>query len=280
MLAPDLRRSVLLTVTGLLALDAGAALPRVASINLCADQLVLELAAPDQIVTLSWLASDPEESRAGDAASHYPVNFGGVEELLRFEPEVVVAGSYTAQYARELLARLGLEVIELPPAETVGAIVANVRAVAAAIDRRARGVEVIASMRAKLAALDAQRPSRPVGAIVLRPGNFTVGRGSLADTLMQRAGLVNLAAAQGLDRWGSLSIESLLASRPELLILTRYRDNEPSLANEAREHPALRALGREVPTVRIAASLWACGLPQSLESVAMLERAAQALATP
>ena len=41
---------------------------RVASINLCADQLVLTLADPEQILTVSWLAADPEESLLAEAA--------------------------------------------------------------------------------------------------------------------------------------------------------------------------------------------------------------------
>ena len=44
-------------------------LPTVASINLCADQLVLALADPEQILTVSWLAADPEESLLADQAA-------------------------------------------------------------------------------------------------------------------------------------------------------------------------------------------------------------------
>ena len=45
-----------------------AALPSVASINLCADQLVLTVAAPEQVLTVSWLSADPEESLLAEQA--------------------------------------------------------------------------------------------------------------------------------------------------------------------------------------------------------------------
>src|SRR5690606_6552104 len=62
---------------GRLAQRQGSArtLPTVASINLCTDQLVLHVADPEQILTLSWLSSDPEESTLADAAARYPQNY-------------------------------------------------------------------------------------------------------------------------------------------------------------------------------------------------------------
>ena len=61
--------------------------------------------------------------------------------------------------------------------------------------------------------------------------------------LLELAGLRNVAAEHGLDRWGSLSMEALLRSAPELIVLTGYRSTQPSLANAVLEHPALRQLG-------------------------------------
>jgi iron complex transport system substrate-binding protein len=91
---------------------------------------------------------------------------------------------------------------------------------------------------------------------------------------MKLAGVRNVAAEQGLDRWGSLSMETLLASRPELIVLTGYRASRPSLANAVLEHPALRAVRAERRTATVPAPYWDCGLPQSLDAATMLQRAA------
>ena len=101
----------------------------------------------------------------------------------------------------------------------------------------------------------------------MRPGGFTVGDHSLAHELMTLAGVRNVAAEQGLDRWGSLSMETLLRSAPDLIVLTGYRASQPSLANAVLEHPALRRVRDDAPDRhRAHARYWACGLPQSLES--------------
>jgi iron complex transport system substrate-binding protein len=246
----------------------------VASINLCADQLVLTLADPSQIRTVSWLAADPEESLLAAEASRYPLNYGSAEELLRFGPDVVIGGSFTNAFTRALLSRLGYTVVVLEPETTIAEIEANVRTVARALNRVERGEAVAAAMRARAQQLQGERPPHALAAVVVRPGGFTVGDHSLAHDLMTLAGVRNVAAEQGLDRWGSLSMETLLQTSPDLIVLTGYRAAQPSLANAALEHPALRRVSATRKTVTVGAPYWACGLPQSLESAAVLQRAA------
>jgi iron complex transport system substrate-binding protein len=251
-----------------------AELPRVASINVCADQLVLSLADPEQIVTVSWLSADPEESLLAARAERYPLNYGSAEELLYFAADVVVAGAYTNAFTRALLKRLGRNVVDLEPENSVAEIERNVRLVADAVGQPARGDALIAAMRAELGRIDAAKPRRARAAIVVRPGGFTVGAGSLAHEIMTVAGLRNVAAEQGLDRWGSLSMETLLRARPDVVVLTGYRTHQPSLANAALEHPALTRAREEAVTAVVPAPYWACGLPQSLDAARPLQQAA------
>jgi iron complex transport system substrate-binding protein len=246
----------------------------VASINLCADQLVLTLADPGQIRTVSWLAADPEESLLAAEAARYPLNYGSAEELLQFAPDVVIGGSFTNAFTRALLSRLGYRVVVLEPESSIAEIEANVRTVAHAINRVERGEAVVAAIGARARELQHDRPQHPVAAVVVRPGGFTVGDRSLAQDLMTVAGVRNVAAEQGLDRWGSLSMETLLRTSPDLVVLTGYRAAQPSLANATLEHPALRHVSATRRTVTVHAPYWACGLPQSLESAALLQRAA------
>jgi iron complex transport system substrate-binding protein len=258
------------TVTG----AAADSLPKVASINLCADQHLLSLADPEQILTVSWLAADPEESLLAEEAKRHTLNFGTAEELLKFAPDVVLAGAYTSPYTRTMLRRLGVRVVELEPEASIRDIELNVRLVAATIGQAERGERLVTELRAAVRAIEANRPAHRMAAVIVRPGGFTVGADSLANELLTLAGFANVAADRGLDRWGSLSMEALLRSAPELIVLTGYRSTQPSLANAVLEHPALRALGATRRTVTIHTALWACGLPRSVEAAALLLEAA------
>jgi iron complex transport system substrate-binding protein len=250
-------------------------LPTVASINVCADQHLLALADPEQILTVSWLAADPEESLFAAEAQRHTLNYGTAEELLRFAPDVVLAGTYTSPFTRTMLRRLGYRVVELEPETSVADIERNVRRVAELVGQPTRGERLIATMHDDVRAIEANRPARSLATVIVRPGGFTVGADSLSHELLALAGLRNVAAEQGLDRWGSLSMEALVRSAPELIVLTGYRSMQPSLANAVLEHPALRRLGAVERTVTVPSALWSCGLPRSLESAALLQRAAR-----
>jgi len=208
-------------------------------------------------------------------AARFTLNYGTAEELLAFDPDVVMAGTYTSPFTRALLRRLGYTVVELAPENSVDDIERNLRLVGVAIGQVERSEQAVATLRAHIHAIEAKQPQQRAAAVVVRPGGFTVGAGSLADDLMQRAGVRNVAAEQGLDRWGSLSMEALLRSAPDLIVLTGYRGAEPSLANTVMNHPALLRLGAERRTATVPAALWACGSARSFEAPKVLQRAAR-----
>lgn len=267
--------SVLLAALPALAAAAAppAEHPTIASINLCADQLVLSLADPAQILTVSWLAADPQESMMARAARRFPLNYGSAEEVLRRRPDVVIGGAYTNDHARALLERLGYRVVALKPAESIADIARNLRIVAAAVGHPQRGRRLIRSMRARRRQIEHNRPAVPVRAVVLRPGGFTVSAHSLANQLMELAGLRNIAAEHGLDRWGSLSLESLLRAAPDMLIVTDYRPEQPSLANAVLGHPAVKAVAAHAIRLQLSSVYWSCGLPRSLQSATLIQAA-------
>lgn len=268
-------RSLVFFLLAVASTASASELPSVASINLCTDQLLLSVADPAQIVTLSWLSTDPEESMLSEEAGAYPPNYGAAEEILRFAPDVVIGGEFTSTFTRSLLTDLGFTVVTISPASRIEDIERNVLAVGAAIDRDTRARQVIDGMRARIAMLRNRRSERPIQGIVVRPGGFTVGAGTLADELMQLAGIENIAAHQGLDAWGSLSVESLLRSNPELLIFTGFRANAPSLANGVFAHPVLGRLVPDTEATSLNSTYWSCGAPESLRSAELLVTATQ-----
>lgn len=232
--------------------------------NLCTDQLLLTLAEPNQIASLSWLAFDADDAALAQQAVGFERNFGSAEELVHTSPDLVLAGEYTANFAGGLARRLGFRVLAIPPAGNLDEVMANLRLLGAALERSEHAEQVIATMQSRIDTLIEQQPTTPTSAIVVRAGGFTVGANTLAHNLMELAGLYNVAAAAGLDRWGSLSMEALLTSGADLLVVSNYRSDAPSLTNETLQHPAFKTLQNRLKVRQVPANLVACGGPWSL----------------
>ena len=112
--------AALALLTCLAAFVAGAAQAqsrpsRVASLNLCTDQLLLALADRSQILSLSRLAQDRSISFLANHAAGLPMNDGSAETTLFDRPDLVLTGTYGQQEQIALLRLQGLEVLPLGP---------------------------------------------------------------------------------------------------------------------------------------------------------------------
>jgi len=249
---------------------------RVVSMNLCTDQLAMMLAAPGQLVSVSRHAMDPSMSAMTDEARALPANSGSAEEIFLLRPDLVLVGSFTDPITLAMLARLGVPVEVFPAEETVDGIPANMRRMGKALGRAAEAGAAIAAFDAELARLDdAPATARPRAALYAANG-YSSGSQSLAGQVVALAGFDNIADEMGFGAGGQLALEELLLSRPDLLVEGRRYPGH-SRAEEPLDHPALRALTRSVPSVRMNDTDWVCGTPRILRAVSQLRDARLAL---
>lgn len=264
-----MRRILLAFALALCAAPAAAKPPqRVMSINLCTDQLALMLLPRERIVSVSWLARDPALSAMAETARHVPVNHGASEEVLRARPDMVLAGTFTTRATVETLRALGAPLVEAPPAESWDDIRRITRDVGDALGERAKADAALARMDATLARLAARAPlQKPVVAFWSGPG-MAPGAGTLSDAVVQAAGARNLARELGIQGFGTLDAERLIASSPDLLI-TAEATPEPSLRSEAARHPAIRNrwAGR---MLSVPEALTSCGGPFTADAAVAL----------
>ena len=260
----------------LLAEPALAKAERIVSLNLCADQILLELAEPEHIAALSFVSRDPYLSYHAAQAERFPVARGSADEVLLLQPDIVLAGTVSTRSTVSLLRRLGVPVLELPVADSLAAVREQIRQVGAAIGEEARAGALVATLDARLAALAPPAGAwRPVAAVYQTNGH-TIGAPSLIDDLLAQAGLVNLAPRVGLGAGGYLSLERLLAADPDVLLMERYWPGAASLGQTLLRHPALKHAIAQRPTVFVPSRLWICGGGFLAEAVAFLADAARA----
>lgn len=264
-----------------LALAVGFAAPvgaepprRVVSINLCTDHMALLLADPEQIVSLSNLASDTHSSVMAEEAAAYPMNHGLAEEVFLQKPDLVLAGQYTARATTSLLQRLDIPVAVFAPAYSLDDVRANLRAMGEALGQGPRAEAMIARFDADLAALRADptpMETRPRAALYYANG-YSSGKDTLAGQILEASGFRNATAEAGLTSGGFLPLEVLILENPDLIVRgARYPG--ASRSEEILAHPALRQLGGEVSREILADRDWICGTPHVLTVIAALRAA-------
>ena len=270
--------AVAITLSAGFATVAGAAPQRIVSLNLCADELVLRLGAPGTVKSVTWLARDATLSNVAALARTVPVNRGLAEDVVPLAPDLVIAGAYTTRTAVALLRRLNIEVLELGVPTSVDEALEQIRAVAAALGTPENGVQLTTEIRDGLAGLPVSREqlAQPIAALY-QPNGFTIGKGSLVNDLLIRAGLRNLAVERRIDNYGALPLEWLLLAQPDLLVVNAAEDRGPALAYEVLRHPALVQRYRGDRVVGVPSAWWSCPGPRLVDAVQRLRQAARQL---
>jgi iron complex transport system substrate-binding protein len=259
------------------ALPAPAGVPqrkpqRVVSLNLCSDELLLQLADRDTVASVSFLATDPSLSSVADLAAGLPANRGRLEEIVALHPDLVLAHRYAGRSTTEALRRLGYRVVEIDSPQDLDAVRQQILDVADALDVPQRGRAMVASFDARLAALPPVVEPRPTAAIY-QPNGYAFGRDSLADRILALAGFANLAAQDGVRGYARLSLEQLVAHPPDRLVLEGDDFDRRSMAQQFLSHPALR--DRFPPQARIVVPrrLWLCAGLNVATAAELLARA-------
>ncbi|MGE0698970.1 MAG: ABC transporter substrate-binding protein [Hyphomicrobiaceae bacterium] len=254
---------------------ADEAVPRrIVSLNLCTDALLLDLVPRERIAALSHLAADPLVSPVAERAKDIPWTRGEAERVLAFDPDLVLAGTFTTPATLDLLERISRRVERVPLASDIDGIRAAVLQVAGSVGERAKGAELVRRLDETLAAAAADAPKgRRPSAAVYQVNGLSSGPGSLADALMTAAGLANHTAALGLGASGALPLELLAARPPDLVVLSGPADEYRTVVAENLRHPALAAVLAGRASAVVPWRLWLCGTHHAGEAVSLLARA-------
>lgn len=244
----------LILIVAAVASTASAAPVRVASLSLCTDELVLLIAAPEQIATISFLGTDGEET---PLARSYPPNDGSLESALAHDPDLIITGGAVNAQTAALAGDIGLTQIDLPPPESIADLERNIRKIGQALDREGYADAVIRWMRTKLGPV----PSRLRPALSVQTGGFAGGSRGIAAELLSHAGIAVQDSPEP-----RLSRERLLTDPPALYVRSAYRENQFSLA-QGWKPPVGGA-----KSVWLDGRVWTCAGPLAAIDVARLRR--------
>ncbi|MBL8642692.1 MAG: ABC transporter substrate-binding protein [Rhodospirillaceae bacterium] len=258
--------------------DAAQAASRVVSLNPCLDTVLVHIAARDQIAGLSHYARQPGASTITDVALTLPYTYETAEEVIALNPDLVLTSRHSSLATRNALARLSIraELFDVP--ESVEASIAQIRRIAALIDRVQAGEEMIAGIEAALDAAQPPHGTPPITALVFQRNGFAAGKGTLVDELLSLTGFVNVAGHYGVGhgdfgKWGIVPLEDVIFNPPQVLLAGEPSPGTPIWADRVLMHPALKRISHRMVRAAFPDELLYCGGPVLIQSTAALVKA-------
>jgi iron complex transport system substrate-binding protein len=245
---------------GVLFAPAQAAdLPRIASMNVCTDQLLLTLADPGQILGLSRFSRDAWQSWAADDASRYRILSGGAEDLLVLRPDVVVASLFDKRSTRELLREKGLRLVEFTVPRNLDEAKIQIRQMGEITGHTDRAAAEIARLDAAIARARQAVADKHYSVLPLSRRGWVTGSDSLVSSLLAETGLFNAAGDLGVAFGGYASLEAIVNLKPDFILVSDAGDRAEDDGRAFLLHPALERFYPPEKRIVIPETLTVCG---------------------
>jgi iron complex transport system substrate-binding protein len=248
---------------------------RVASLNLCTDQLVLALADRSQILSLSRLARDTSISFLADQAAGLPMNDGSAETILFDRPDLVLTGTYGHQEQIALLRGQALEVLSLGPWADLEDGRGQIRTLARRLGHPDRGEALIARIDA---ALERARGIVPVrrSILVYERGGWVMALHSPLNEILVHMGFRLHQEALGLGQGGVARLETIVTMPPDFMLVDAASSQAVDNGTALFAHPALAGAVPLERRLALPGQLTICGGPSTPVAIDMLSAAVQA----
>jgi iron complex transport system substrate-binding protein len=249
---------------------------RIVSMNQCTDLLLLHLVEPGRIASISFVTGQRAWTPPdlADEVRGLPRNRGLAEEVIPLSPDLVVTGAFSSTAAADMLRRLGYRVEVFAPEASLADVRANIRRMGELVGEGDRAEAMVAAIDSKLAQAGAGgQGAMPVLADV-GVNSWMSGQGSLMGELANAAGLQTLGQAMGNTGYRFMSLEQIIAAKPDVLAFINAWSGTEALGSGVFRHPAYRRLVKDgAAEADLPERLIACASPDLGEAAIRLSAA-------
>ena len=252
-----------------------AAPSRVVSINLCTDQLAMQLTDPSQLISITHVASDPNTSSMVEEAKKYAVNHGLAEEVYSLQPDLILASKWTSPATVGMLKTLGVPIVQFTPANTLAEVRSNILQMGDVLGRQQQAQQLVAHYDQRLLELQQTSEVKPE-AVLYYPNGYALGDKTLSGQVLKAAGFKNTAVEAGMEWGGNIPLEVLIIAQPDAIITSLLYPGG-SRSEEIFLHPAIRSINSKMATNLVSDADWFCGTTHVLRALDKLNQFRQEL---
>jgi len=212
----------LLLLSASSAISALESVPRrIASLNLTADEILVELVPVDRLVAATAAADDAGTSNVVGRIPPAVTRFrrAEMERLLALSPDLVVVSEYTDADFLRLVERSGMRVHRMSGLDSLPGIRAAILDLGRAVGSEEAARGLVARYDARLAELARrlQGASRP--RVLYWAGGMTAGGGTTIGALIEGGGATNVGREMGLQGVGPIGAERAFVADPDFVLV-------------------------------------------------------------
>lgn len=248
-------------------------LPRVVSLNLCADAYLMAFAKPEQILGLTQQSSDPTLSAFDEEASNFPVSGGRMANILEQQPDIIIINNYSPPPNKALMDRLGIRIVKLDAANSYQSARTEILQLGKAIHRLEAANAYLAQLDKELEDARHTKLTYMPSIINYQRRGIVVGETHILDDIIQLAGAQNLGRDTG-RTIGPMSLENLIRLQPDYVLSISENDEQTLKAqdrgSEILSHPALQKMFSAERHIYIPQNLTVCAGATTPKAVAHL----------
>lgn len=249
-----------------------AEMPKAVSIDYCADQYLLALADPSQIIAVSNSATD-QHSFYRKKAAELNRFAATAEQIIALNPEIVI-GTDGAYNVLTFLTKYDINTVIPEFGHEVNTHFKNLAMYGDVLNRTDQANKIIENYQSRLGILK-QKTRKNITVAYLTPSGFTAGTGTFIDDIIKLAGLNSFAEVNNLVNWQPLSLELMLVSPPDLIISSFFDQDDVHISHwSLTRHPEIDKMIKNIPTITVPGDILSCSGLFSIEAAEYIREAA------
>ena len=210
---------------------------RVASINLSADEVLVDILPPERLVAVTrWADAQGTSNVVGRVPpGAYRFAKADMEQLVALRPDLVVVSEYTDADFLKLLETSGMRVHRMMGLRSMAGIRGAILDLGRAVGAEAEAQRLVARFDARLAELGRRLAGAPRPRILYWSGNMTAGADTAIGALIEAAGAKNVGREMGVVGIAPPGAERAFAADPDMVLVGTW----PGSVEALTSHPLL-----------------------------------------
>jgi iron complex transport system substrate-binding protein len=235
------------TSEGVITIDAPPT--KIHALSLGHIEILAGLVDFDRLTAVYSFFADPEQSNVAElSADHKMIGFDP-EEVVALEPEVIVASRFTNADTVALMKDVGIPVARTNLENSALGNVPNILLIGYMVGAEAEAIALSDEIEARMQFISdvlASSEKPRVLSVSKWTSAFAAGSGSTEGGIIEQAGGINAAADSGIEGHQQVSIESIAAINPDVIIVPQPLDGAEVFIAELKSSVVLA----EIPAVK------------------------------